>query len=149
MNFAPRTFRCPNCNEMINDSMKECRYCSVPVDPGVAQLIADKQQQANQACSDASYLRTASIAMYVFLILSLVPFVPLVTPGFYIVFIVVVVLLIRWQVKFSGLNISDPDYQAARRSWTRSLIMMVIAVPLGFVVRPIVQAVLYANFTRE
>ena len=149
MNFAPRTFRCPNCNEMINDSMKECRYCSVPVDPGVAQLIADKQQQANQACSDASYLRTASIAMYVFLVLSLVPFVPLVTPGFYIVFIVVVVLLIRWQVKFSGLNISDPDYQAARRSWTRSLIMMVIAVPLGFVVRPIVQAVLYANFTRE
>lgn len=149
MNFAPRTFRCPNCNEMINDSMKECRYCSVPVDPGVAQLIADKQQQANQACSDASYLRTASIAMYVFLVLSLVPFVPLVTPGFYIVFVVVVVLLIRWQVKFSGLNISDPDYQAARRSWTRSLIMMVIAVPLGFVVRPIVQAVLYSNFTRE
>ena len=149
MNFAPRTFRCPNCNEMINDSMKECRYCSVPVDPGVAQLIADKQQQANQACSDASYLRTASIAMYVFLILSLVPFVPLVTPGFYIVFIVVVVLLIRWQVKFSGLNISDPDYQAARRSWTRSLVMMIIAAPLGFVVRPIVQAVLYANFTRE
>ena len=91
MNFAPRTFRCPNCNEMINDSMKECRYCSVPVDPGVAQLIADKQQQANQACSDASYLRTASIAMYVFLVLSLVPFVPLVTPGFYIVFVVVVV----------------------------------------------------------
>ena len=29
----PRTFRCPNCKEMINDSMTQCRYCSVPVDP--------------------------------------------------------------------------------------------------------------------
>ena len=77
MSFGLRTFRCPNCNEMINDGMKECRYCSVTVDPGVAQLIADKQEQANQACSDASYLRTAAIAMYVFLALSLVPFIPL------------------------------------------------------------------------
>ena len=147
MNFGLRTFRCPNCNEMINDSMKECRYCSVPVDPGVAQLIADKQDQANQACSDASYLRTATIAMYVFLFLSLVPFIPLVSPAFYIVFVVVVVLLIRWQIKFGGLKSTDPDYQAAKRSWMISLVLMIVAVPLGFIVRPIVQAVLLHNFT--
>jgi hypothetical protein len=149
MNFAPRTFRCPNCNEMINDSMKECRYCSVPVDPGVAQLIAEKQDKANQACSDASYLRTATIAMYVFLFLSLVPFIPLVSPGFYIVFVVVVILLIRWQVKFGGLKSSDSDYLAAKRSWMISLVLLIAAAPLGFVVRPIVQFVLLRNFTGE
>ena len=61
MSFGPRTFRCPSCNEMINESVRQCGYCSVAVDPGVAQLIADKQQKANQACSAASYLRTATI----------------------------------------------------------------------------------------
>lgn len=143
MNLNPRTFRCPNCNEMINDSMKECRYCSVPVDPAVAQLVADRQEQANQACSDASYLRTAALAMYVFLTVSLIPFVPFVSPAFMIVFVVVVLLLVRWQIKFGGLISSDSDYQAARRSWRTSLVMMIVALPLGFVVRPIVQAVLF------
>ena len=57
--MSPRTFPCPNCNEIINDSMTECRYCSVAIDPGVAQMVADRQEKANQAYSDASYLRTA------------------------------------------------------------------------------------------
>jgi hypothetical protein len=134
---------------MINDSMKECRYCSVPVDPGIAQLIAGKQAQANQACSDASYLRTTSIAMYVSMVLSLIPYIPLVSPAFVIIFVVAVVLLIRWQVKFGSLIISDQDYQAARRSWKISLVMVIAAVPLGFIVRPIVQAVLFYRLTGD
>lgn len=138
MSFNPRTFRCPNCNEMINDSMTQCRYCSVAVDPGVAQLIAERQEKANQACSDASYLRSATIAMWVLLGLSMIPIIPLVSLGFTIVFIVVVVLVIRWQVKFNGLLTNDPDYQAARKSWRTSLILMIVAAPVGFIVRPIV-----------
>ena len=63
----PRTFPCPNCNEMINDSMTQCRYCSTPVDPAVAAMIADRQEKTNRACSDASYVKTAAIAMFVFL----------------------------------------------------------------------------------
>lgn len=129
--------------------MKECRYCSWAVDPGVAQVIADKQQAANQAVSDASYLRTAAIAMYVFLALSVVPFVPVVSVAFVIVFVVVVVLVIRWRVKFGGLNATDPDYQAARSSWMTSLIMMILAAPLGFIVGPIVETILYNNFFGE
>jgi Ca2+/Na+ antiporter len=134
----PRTFPCPNCNEIINDSMTQCRYCSVPVDPGVAQLIAERQEKANQAYSDASYLRTAAIAMYVFMGLSFIPFIPLVGWAFLGTFVVVVVLLIRWQVKFGGLQTSDADYKAARKSWIVSLVLLIVAVPLGFIVRPIV-----------
>lgn len=89
------------------------------------------------------YLRTAALAMYVFLTVSLIPFVPFVSPAFMIVFVVVVLLLVRWQIKFGGLISSDSDYQAARRSWRTSLVMMIVALPLGFVVRPIVQAVLF------
>lgn len=138
MSFSPRTFRCPNCNEMINDQMTTCRYCSVPVDPGVAQLIADRQQKANQAVSDASYLRSTTIAMWVLLGLSFIPLIALVSLGFLIVFIVAVVLLIRWQVKFSGLLTNDPDYQMARKSWRLSLILLIVAAPVAFIVRPIV-----------
>jgi hypothetical protein len=121
MSFVPRTLRCPSCNEMINESVPQCGFCSVPIDRGTAQLIADKQQRANKACSDASYLRTATIAMFVFLGLSVIPFIPLVTLAFDIVFIVVVVLVILWQVRYNGLIISDHDIDArGGAAWLRT-----------------------------
>ena len=135
---APRTFRCPNCHEMINDSMTECRFCSVPVDPGVAQLIADRQEKANHAYSDASYLRTAAIAMYVFFGLSLVPLLGFAFWAFLITFIVVIVLLVRWQIRYRGLITDDADYKKARRSWWISLVLL-LAVPVIFVVRLVIE----------
>lgn len=131
----PRTFRCPNCNEMINDSMTQCRYCSVPVDPAVAQLIAERQEKANQSYSDASFLRTAVVAMYVFMGLSYIPLVPLVGWGFLVTFIVVLVLLIRWQVRFGRLVTNDADYLKARRSWRLSLVLWLVTIPVGFLIR--------------
>ena len=132
----PRTFRCPNCNEMINDSMTQCRYCSTPVDPGIAAMIADRQEKTNRACSDASYLKTAAVAMFVFLGLSMIPFLPVVYWGFLITFIVVIVLLVRWQMRFGSLQTNDPDYQRARRSKNIAFLLLIIAVPVGFIVRP-------------
>jgi Ca2+/Na+ antiporter len=145
---TPRTFRCPNCNEMINDSMTQCRFCNAPVDPGVAQMIAERQARANQAYSDASFLRTAAIAMYVFMGLSFIPLIPLVGWGFVATFIVVLVLLIRWQVKFGRLTTNDADYLSARRSWRLSLVLWLVAIPLGFIVRPIVYLLFEAAATR-
>ena len=138
MSFSPRTFRCPNCNEMINDQMTTCRYCSVRVDPGVAQLIAERQEKANQAVSDASFLRTATIAMWVFLGLTFIPFLPFIELAFVIVGIVVIVLVIRWQIKFNNVLTNDADYQAARKSWRTSLVLMLVALPVAFIVRPLV-----------
>ena len=146
MSFSPRTFRCPNCNEMINDQMTQCRYCSVPVDPGVAELIADRQQKANQAVSDASFLRTATITLWVFVALSFIPFLPFfVELGLVIVGLVTIFLMIRWQVRFSGLLTSDPDYQAARKSWRISMLLTLFAIPVAFIVRPIIFFVTFAT----
>lgn len=138
---TPRTFRCPNCNEMINDSMTQCRFCSTPVDPGIAAMIAEQQDQVNQACSDASFLRTAAVAMFVFLGASMIPFLPVVYWGFLITFIVVIVLLVRWQVRFGNLKTNDPDYQQARRSKNVALILLIAAAPLGFIVRPLLSLI--------
>ena len=138
----PRTFRCPNCNEMINDSMTQCRFCSVPVDPAVAQLIAERQEKANQAYSDASYLRTAAIAMYVFLGLSML--LAFFFWGFLITFVVVIVLVIRWQVRFGALVTDDEDYKRARKSWWISLVLL-LGVPVIFVVRIVIEVLLLVS----
>jgi hypothetical protein len=139
---APRTFRCPNCQEMINDSMTLCRFCSVPVDPGVAQLIADRQEKANQAYSDASYLRTAAIAMYVFFGLSMVPLLGFAFWAFLGTFFVVIVLLIRWQIRYRGLITDDADYKKARRSWWISLVLF-MGLPVIFIVRLVIEVLFF------
>jgi hypothetical protein len=47
------------------------------------------------------------------------------------------------------LQSTDPDYQAAKHSWMISFVLMIVAAPLGFVVRPLVQAILLYNFIGE
>ena len=141
---SPRTFRCPNCSEMINDSMTQCRFCLTPVDPAVAAMIADRQEKANRAYSDASYVRIAAIAMFVFLGLSFIPFLPVVYWGFVITFFAVLVMLILWQVRFGSLVTDDPDYKRARRSKNIALILLIIAAPLGFIIRPLIGLILSA-----
>ncbi len=143
----PRTFSCPNCNEIINDSMKQCPFCSVALDPGVVALVAERQEKANRAYSDASFLKTAAVAMFVFLGISLAPFLGIVYYGFVITFIVVLVLLIRWQVKFGNLITSDEDYRRAKRSNNVALILWLTAIPLGFLIRPIIGLILAKLFS--
>jgi len=138
----PRTFRCPNCNEMVNETMQQCSFCSVPLDPAIVALIAERQEKANRACSDASYVRTAAIAMFVFLGVSLIPFVGFAFWGFLGTFIAVLAMLIRWQVKFGNLLTSDPDYKLAKRSRNFALGLWIAAIPLGFVVRPLIDVLL-------
>jgi len=80
---------------MVNESMQKCPFCNSAIDPQAAIEAAAVQDKANQSYSDASYARTAAIAMWVFLGLSFIP-LPLVTLGFEITFAVVLVMLIRW-----------------------------------------------------
>jgi len=138
---TPRTFPCPNCKEIINDSMTTCRFCSTEIDPGIAAVVAEQQAKANQAYSDASFLRIAAVAMFVFLGLSMIPFLPLVYWGFLITFLVSVVLLVRWQMRFGTLNTSDPDYQKAKRSRMIAAVLIMIAIPLGFIIRPLIDVI--------
>ncbi|HKY44955.1 MAG TPA: hypothetical protein VJM50_17825 [Pyrinomonadaceae bacterium] len=127
---------------MINDSMTQCRYCSVPVDPAIAKLIADRQEKANQAYSDGSFLRTAAIAMYVFLGLSWAPVLPFIFFfGLLITFFTVLILLIRWQVRYATLVSDDPDFKSARRSWWISLALL-IGIPVIFIVRVAIEVLI-------
>jgi hypothetical protein len=137
-----QTFPCPNCKEIINGSMQTCPYCSAPIDSQAASVAAEKQSHVNRAFSDASFLRTASTAMFVLLPLSLVPFLSLIMyAGFIITFFIVIILIIRWQVKFGRLETSDLDYQQAKRLRNVALLLWLVAIPL-FVVRDVLATII-------
>ncbi len=131
-------YPCPSCKEIITDRDAECRYCGAPVDKGIAAAAAEVQSRVNQAYSDASFMKTTAFAMWGFLAVSLVPFVPLVYYGFLFTFVAVIVMVVRWQLLFSGINTSDPDYAKARRRKNLSLVLWAAALPVGLVVRPLV-----------
>jgi hypothetical protein len=142
----PQTFPCPNCNEIINETMQTCRFCAKPIDLQAAAAAAEIQGRVNRACSDASFLRTAAAAMFVLLALSIIPFISLVTYlGFIITFFVVLVLLVRWQIKFGSLQTRDVDYQGAKRLRNVALVLWLVAIPL-FVVRDILFTVIARAF---
>ena len=101
-------------------------------------LIAERQEKekANQAYSDASYLRAATAAMFVFLSVGLV--LTLAYFGFLATYVISVVLLVRWQVEFGSLLTSDPDYSQAKPSRNISALLLVVATPLGIIASPFI-----------
>jgi Ca2+/Na+ antiporter len=129
----PQTYPCPNCNEIINDTMEKCPYCSTAVDRQAAAAAAESQSKVNQAVSDASYLRIAAFVVWVFLGLSFIPFIPLVGWAFLFTFVAVLVMIIRWQVKFGSIQTKDPDYPRAKRNRNLALVLWLAAL-VGFVV---------------
>jgi hypothetical protein len=141
-----RTFRCPNCKEMVNDSMADCPFCKVPLDPAIVALIAERQEKANRAYSDANFLRTAAGAMFVFMAVGLIPLLGFIYYGFIFTFVVVLILLIRWQVKFGGLLTDDADYLKAKRLRNIALILWLVAIPLGFLLGPFLSLILSRLF---
>ena len=80
--------------------------------------------------------------MWVFLGLSFIPMLPVVYWGFLLTFLAVVALLVRWQVKFSGLETVDPDYKRAKQSRNIALVLWLIAIPVGFIVKPLLEVIL-------
>ena len=138
----PQTLPCPSCNEIINDSMEKCPHCSTQIDRQAAAAAAEAQSRVNQACSDASYLRTAAVGMWVFLGLSFIPFMPLVFWGFLATFVLVLVMFIRWQVKFGGLQTLDGDYVQAKSAKNLALVLWLAALVGVFFIMPIVHALI-------
>ncbi|MFL6257898.1 MAG: hypothetical protein ACJ74T_23055 [Pyrinomonadaceae bacterium] len=131
--FETHTFPCPNCNEIINDSMQECRYCHALIDPQAARAAGELQARVNQACSDASYAASAAYVMLALLVLSVLPFIPLVWVAFLLTFFAVIAMIVRWQAKFGQLRTRDPDYKRALFSRNVALVLWLVAMPLWIV----------------
>jgi len=124
------TFPCPHCNEVINDSMRECRFCRASIDPRAARAAGELQARVNQACSDASYTASAAYVMFALLLLSVLPFIPLVWVAYLLTFFTVILMIVRWQLKFGDIKTRDPDFKRALFSRNVALALWLVAMPL-------------------
>ena len=131
--FETQTFPCPNCNEVINDSMRECRFCQALIDPRAARAAGELQARVNQACSDASYTASAAYVMLALLVLSVLPFIPLVWVAYLLTFFTVIFMIVRWQMKFGDIRTHDPDFKRALFSRNVALGLWLVAMPLWIV----------------
>ena len=116
--------------------------CVVLAVPQAASAAANLQTRINRAYSDANFLRTAAGGALVFLGLSFIPIIQLVTYwGFIIMFFVVLVLLVRWQIKHGRIPSKDVDYRRAKRMWMVSLLLWLLAIGI-FLLREFMAAFL-------
>ncbi|MFZ0338100.1 MAG: hypothetical protein WAL45_08725 [Terracidiphilus sp.] len=123
-------FECPVCKQTIDASAMQCRFCSSPVDPVAAQVAAEKMSKINQACSDASFLRTAAISVLAFFGIMFIPFMGLLgIVGYYFLLVAVPFLATRWWVRFSRVQSDDSDFQHARI--TIIVISVLIVIPIA------------------
>jgi len=108
-------FECPNCRQTIDVSSTQCRFCSVAIDPAAAEAAAHKLAEVNQACSDASFLRTMAISIFAFFGIMFIPFMAIVgLCGYYFLMFAVPIMTIRWWVKFHSIHADDLDFKRAR-----------------------------------
>ena len=109
--------QCPSCNETIDASSQQCRFCLAPIDPVAAQAAADVMSKVNQACSDASFVKTAAGAILVAFVLRFVPFVSgLGNVAFLVLLMAVPAMAIRWWVKFLGIETNEADFRRAKKT---------------------------------
>jgi hypothetical protein len=108
-------FECPACKQTIDASAPVCRFCSAPIAPKAAAEAAEKMAKLNQACNDASFLRTMAIGLLVFIGIMFIPFMGLLgVVGYYFLLFAVPVMAIRWWIKFHSVRAEDPDFKRAR-----------------------------------
>ena len=128
--LTTHTLPCPSCNEFINDSMFQCRFCHALIDPRAARAAAELQARVNEACSEASYAASTAYVMFALLLLSVLPFIPLVWVAYLLTFFAVIILVVRWELKYGGLVTRDPDYRRARFSRGVAFVLWLVAMPL-------------------
>ncbi len=120
------SFRCVSCGEYINTSMTQCRYCEAPIDPEVARMVSAEQDKVNNACSEASYIKSIAVVLAIACVVSFLP-IPLVSTVAFLFFcatyLAVPVMVLRWQIKFGQLRSSDPDYAKAKKVKTVALLL--------------------------
>jgi hypothetical protein len=114
---TPTIFDCPSCRETIDATAETCRFCGVKVDQGAALKAAAVLAKVNQACSDASYMKSTALAIPVFIGLRFVPFFSSVGAiGFLGLTVGIPIWALVWSAKYRGIGAGDAEFLAARRT---------------------------------
>lgn len=139
---AATLFECPKCKETIDSSASICRFCGAAVDHEEALKAAAVLAKVNQACSDASYMRSTALTLPVFFGLRFVPFLSgLGSLAFTLLSFAIPIWGLRWWLKFAKLDSPDPEYRNARTT-VKVTSLIVLAVLVVLVILPFIANVL-------
>jgi hypothetical protein len=127
----PTIFECPACKETIDAKAQTCRFCGVKVDHEAALRAAVVLAKVNQACSDASYMRSTALTLPVFFGLQFVPFISGVGRiGFLGITLVTPFWALRWWLKYRAIKTDDADFSSARNrvKWIGIIVSCVLVL---------------------
>jgi hypothetical protein len=110
------------------------------IDSQTASAAVELQEKINNACNDASLIRNMAGAMWVGFFVRLIPFFGLVGLVVIVLFVVVVVKLIIWQVRYGSIRTTDVDYKQAYRNWIIALALWGLML-----IAPVVMIFLFAG----
>jgi hypothetical protein len=114
---APSILSCPKCNETIDASAETCRFCGAPINADYARHAAEVMAKINQACSDASYMRSTALTLPVFFVLRFVPFISMLgSIGWLVLLVGIPIWAIVWWVRYNAIESADPDFVGARKT---------------------------------
>jgi len=126
MSDKVRILPCPNCQQMIYSDSTQCRFCSATLDRQTTEAAASIQEQVNDACNHAKWIRNMAGAMWVLFGVSFI--LTAGTAGVFGLFFLIPAYLVYWQIKYGSLKTSDPDYQKAKRD---RLVALLLWFPAG------------------
>jgi hypothetical protein len=136
---ASSPFPCPQCKETIDNTAETCRFCGQPVDHAAAAGAAQLLSKINQACSDASYMKSCALAVPVFFVVRYIPFISGAGGlGFLGLGIGIPIWSFIWWFKYGSIQADDADFIRARRT----VRIAGISVFLAFVLFILVQILL-------
>lgn len=116
-----RTYPCPSCLQVIDNTMRSCKFCGAPIDPATATAAAALQEQVQKACFQAGAMRRFAMAMPVLFLLSFFPTIGILSHAAEDVALLLLPLnVILWRKRFGKLEVSDPDLARARRALTEA-----------------------------
>jgi hypothetical protein len=132
--YEPTIFECPNCKETIDSTAETCRFCGAKVDHEAARKAAAVMAKVNQACSDASYMRSTALTLPVFFGLRFVPFIALLGGiGFWGLLFALPIWALIWLSKYRGIESDDAEFRKARTTvkWIGLIVTAVLVLFLA------------------
>jgi hypothetical protein len=137
-------FECPKCRETIDSTAEVCRFCGEKVDQETALKAAAILSKVNEACSDATYMRSTALAIPVFFVLRFVPFFSwLGAIGFIALNFAIPIWALRWWRRFAKLQSTDADFRKARTS-VEVTAAVVVGMLVLFVIIPFLLGIVFA-----
>src|SRR5262245_58769505 len=130
--MALRTFRCPNCNEMINTGIEKCRFCSASINHAEAEAAADRMEQINKACNAVNYLKATIAGLALMSVVNAMLDLQdqSINWVFFSAWMTVGAIFVGWWVKYRKvLNDKEADLRQAKR-WMSLLTAAWVVMPV-------------------